>query len=44
MRYASIVGVFAVMFMAVPGFVYGGDHVIDYSQNPLYLSILSVKT
>jgi len=40
MRYANIVGIFAVMLTLVPGLVFA-EHVIDDSKNPGYLFVIS---
>jgi len=43
MRYATIVGIFAVMLTLVPGLVFA-ENVIDDSKNPQYLFTLASKS
>jgi len=40
MRHTSIIGIFTVMLMLLPGFVFA-EHVIDDSKEPGYLFVLS---
>jgi len=40
MRFSTIVGIFTVMLMLVPGLVFA-EHVIDDSKNPGYLFVIS---
>jgi len=40
MRHATIIGIFTVMLMLLPGLVFA-EHVIDDSKNPGYLFVIS---